>query len=70
MVAGDFVTIGIGARSSWENRLEPLLALVTELFADSAAQHHRPDRTREELMQEAGHSVPACSTGGAAPARP
>jgi hypothetical protein len=59
MVAGDFVTIGIGARSSWENRLEPLLALVVELFADSAAQHQRPERTREELMQEAGRSVPA-----------
>lgn len=57
MVAGDFVTIGIGARSSWEHRLEPLLALVTELFADPDAEHRRPDRTREELMHEAGHSV-------------
>jgi hypothetical protein len=56
MVAGDFVTIGIGARSSWENRLEPILALVTELFAAAAAEQHRPARTREELMQEAGRS--------------
>jgi hypothetical protein len=59
MVAGDFVTVGIGARSSWENRLEPILALVTELFADSGAEHHRPARTREELMQEAGQSMSA-----------
>jgi hypothetical protein len=57
MVAGDFVTIGIGARSSWENRLEPLLALVTELFADPEAAHHPPTRTREELMHEAGRAV-------------
>lgn len=55
MVAGDFVTVGIGARSSWEKRLEPLLALITELFADPEASHVSPQRTREELMQEAGH---------------
>ena len=54
MVAGDFITIGIGARSSWENRLEPLLALVIELFADSDARHRQPERTREQLMAEAG----------------
>jgi hypothetical protein len=59
MVAGDFVTIGIGVRSSWERRLEPLLALITELFADPEAAHHRPERTREELMQEAGRAVAA-----------
>jgi len=57
MVAGDFVTIGIGARSSWEKRLEPLLALVTELFADPEAAHQRPERTRQDLMQEAGRAV-------------
>lgn len=56
MVAGDFVTVGIGARSSWEHRLEPLLALVKELFATPDAAHNRPDRTREELMQEAGRA--------------
>jgi hypothetical protein len=52
MVAGDFVTVGISG--SWERRLEPILALVTELFAaaDSVAP---PDRTREELIREASH---------------
>jgi len=54
MVAGDFVTVGINARSSWEKRLEPLLALVIELFADPEAAHHQAERTRAELMQEAG----------------
>lgn len=50
MVAGDFVTIGISG--SWEQRLEPLLALVTELF--SAGAQTAPRRTREELIMEAG----------------
>jgi hypothetical protein len=54
MVAGDFVTVGIGARSPWERRLEPILALVTELFADPEASATPPERTREELMVEAG----------------
>lgn len=57
MVAGDFVTVGLKARASWEKRLEPLLALVTELFADPGAAHNRSERTREELMQEAGRAV-------------
>ncbi len=52
MVAGDFVTVGI--RSSWEHRLEPLLALVTELFAGSEAPASAPERTRDELLAEAG----------------
>ncbi len=56
MVAGDFVTVGIGARSSWERRLEPLLALVTELFADPTSGRLEPERTRQELMQEAGRT--------------
>jgi hypothetical protein len=55
MVAGDFVTVGIGATSSWELRLEPLLALVTELFWDEGATAVAPERTREELLDEAGH---------------
>ena len=55
MVAGDFVTIGLAAKASWEQRLEPLLALVTELFAGDEADAVPPDRTREELIQEAGH---------------
>jgi hypothetical protein len=54
MVAGDFITVGINARSSWEQRLEPLLALVTELFADPEAAHRQSERTRAELMHEAG----------------
>jgi len=52
MVAGDFVTIGISG--SWEQRLEPLLALVTELFSAGAATG--PSRTREELIMEAGRA--------------
>lgn len=52
MVAGDFVTVGIGARWSWERRLEPLLALVTELFAAEATSS-APARTRDELLAEA-----------------
>ncbi len=57
MVAGDFITIGITARSSWESRLEPLLALVIELFAGADAVHLPPVRTREELIHEAGRAV-------------
>jgi HEAT repeat protein len=53
MVAGDFVTVGIAATSSWERRLEPLLALVTELYAASEPSV-AAGRTREELLQEAG----------------
>ncbi len=56
MVAGDFVTIGIGARSSWEKRLEPLLALVTELFGEETAGVAAPERTRDELIAEASVS--------------
>ena len=51
MVAGDFVTVGIDRTSSWEERLDPILALVTALFAtDEPAAP--PERTREELVQE------------------
>jgi hypothetical protein len=52
MVAGDFVTIGISG--SWEQRLEPLLGLVTELFSAGAVT--APSRTREELIMEAGRA--------------
>jgi hypothetical protein len=55
MVAGDFVTIGLAGTASWEKRLEPLLALVTEMFAGDDEQAVAPERTREELLQEAGH---------------
>jgi len=58
MVAGDFVTVGIGSRASWEHRLEPLLALVTELFGDeSDSPLVPPERTRDELLEEAGGSA-------------
>lgn len=52
MVAGDFVTIGLDA--SWEHRLEPLLGLVTELFARPGEERTIGERTRDELLQEAG----------------
>ena len=54
MVAGDFVTVGIGSKTSWEHRLEPLLALVTELFEMEEPSSARPTRTRDELLEEAG----------------
>jgi hypothetical protein len=53
MVAGDFVTVGIVAGSSWEERLEPLLGLVTELFW-TGQERIAGDRTRDELLEEAG----------------
>jgi HEAT repeat protein len=53
MVAGDFVTIGITSRSSWEERLDPLLDRVTELFWDGQ-DTKQPERTRDELLEEAG----------------
>jgi len=62
MIAGDFVTIGIGGRSSWEQRLEPLLALVTELFGATEPQSSAaPERTRDELLHEAGGLSPQAS---------
>jgi hypothetical protein len=63
MVAGDFVTIGIGRGASWELRLEPLLALVAELFVgeEPAAPAAAPARTRDELLHEAGGLHPAAS---------
>ncbi|MBU1492843.1 MAG: HEAT repeat domain-containing protein [Actinobacteria bacterium] len=53
MVAGDFVTIGLHRSERWEDRLDDVLARVTELFWDDA----RPAgsaaaRTREALVQE------------------
>ena len=62
MIAGDFVTVGIGPRSSWEARLEPLLALVGELFAnDAVTEAATPVRTRDELIHEAGGLHPIAS---------
>lgn len=57
MVAGDFVTVGIEPRSPWEQRLEPLLALIEELFVEPGAAAVPPARTREELMTEAGRAT-------------
>ncbi|MDF1597011.1 MAG: HEAT repeat domain-containing protein [Acidimicrobiia bacterium] len=57
MVAGDFVTVGIGSRASWERRLEPLLALVTELFLVEGLPSSAPERTRDELLDEARRST-------------
>jgi hypothetical protein len=53
MVAGDFVTVGLDRSADWEERLDPVLQLVTELFATGVAPAP-PERTREELMNEAG----------------
>jgi len=61
MVAGDFVTVGIGPRASWETRLEPLLALVTELFSIESVARTEPARTRDELLHEAGALHPVAS---------
>jgi hypothetical protein len=53
MVAGDFVTVGLAGRVSWEDRLDPVLERVTELFWDGESTH-TPERTRDELLEEAG----------------
>jgi hypothetical protein len=53
MVAGDFVTVGIDR--SWEDRLEPILALITELYGSDEVPE-APARTRHELLAEAGHA--------------
>ena len=53
MVAGDFVTVGID--QSWEDRLEPILALIAELYAGSESIES-PERTRAELLSEAGQT--------------
>ena len=53
MVAGDFVTVGID--QSWEDRLEPLLALVTDLYGGEEPALN-PERTRAELLSEAGET--------------
>lgn len=62
MVAGDFVTVGISSGSSWELRLEPILGLITELYTtDEAVAHVEPERTRDELLHEAGALHPAAT---------
>jgi hypothetical protein len=54
MVAGDFLTVGLMASASWEHRLDTILDRVTDLFW-SGEITHAPVRTREELLDEAGH---------------
>jgi hypothetical protein len=53
MVAGDFVTVGLDRTADWEERLDPVLGLVTALFASVAASAP-PERTRDEMLREAG----------------
>lgn len=53
MVAGDFVTVGLHRSQSWEERLDDVLARVTELFWDTdRSARAAAGRTREELVQE------------------
>lgn len=54
MIAGDFVTIGLDRSATWEDRLDPILDLVVSLFA-AGERVAAPARTREQLLQEAGH---------------
>lgn len=54
MVAGDFVTIGLAPSASWEDRLDDLLDRVTGLFF-AGGKSTAPARTRDELLDEAGH---------------
>jgi hypothetical protein len=53
MVAGDFVTVGLVRAAGWEDRLDDVLARVTELFWHGEPAS-APARTREELLEEAG----------------
>jgi hypothetical protein len=53
MVAGDFVTVGLSRGSAWEDQLDDILALVTDLFFDPDAPPYAvPTRTRDELVGE------------------
>ncbi len=60
MVAGDFVTIGLDRSSRWEDRLDDLLGLVTELFPHGARAGGA--RSRDELVAE-GRSLPVDAGG-------
>jgi len=53
MVAGDFVTIGLDRSSSWQDRLDPILDLVTGVFGEAPSGGAvAPLRTRDELITE------------------
>ncbi len=51
MVAGDFVTIGLGRGASWEDRLDGMLETVAALFP-AGDSSEGDERTRDELLQE------------------
>jgi hypothetical protein len=57
MVAGDFVTVGLQRADSWEDRLDGMIDRVRELFWTGETTL-APARTREELLDEAGHLPP------------
>ncbi len=54
MVAGDFVTIGLAAGASWEDRLDTVLERVATLFP--AAERFTAGMTRDEMIGEGGRS--------------
>jgi len=57
MVAGDFVTVGLNRTASWEDRLDDVLERVTTLFWTPEREATAgPARTREQLVQEGGHT--------------
>ncbi len=54
MVAGDFVTIGLVAGASWEDKLDTVLDRVSTLFP--AAERSTAGMTRDEMIGEGGRS--------------
>lgn len=54
MIAGHFVTVGLSRSSSWEDRLDDVLGLVTELFPHGTIGE--APLTREELIVEGRHT--------------
>jgi len=52
MVAGDFVTVGLEKSASWEERLDELLATVTEQFYVDGSTSTPPALTRDEMVGE------------------
>ncbi len=54
MVAGDFVTIGLVAGASWEDKLDTVLDRVSALFP--AAERSTAGMTRDEMIGEGGRS--------------
>ena len=50
MIAGDFVTVGLDRQHAWEDRLDPMLELVGQLF--SAGSVVDAPLSRDELVSE------------------